>query len=126
MTPTKDELRELDDLCDAVVDRIAGLTNAHPSQNLFHTDLKLKASRIIRDVVTHRTAALEKENAELKASCITRIGKSANGEAFVVYLRDGQKITIGRGRGTVGAARLEVSQQAIIAAATTPRQEDGR
>jgi len=47
--------------------------------------------------------------------CITRIGESA-GKAFVVYLRDGTKITVGRDKTTKGPSWLVVEQQAKIIA----------
>lgn len=47
------------------------------------------------------------------APCITRIGES-NGKAFVIYLRDGTKIVVGRDKTTKGPAWLEVQKQAKI------------
>lgn len=47
-------------------------------------------------------------------SAITRISKNSNGEAFAVFLSDGQKITIGRDKGVKGKVWLEISRQAQI------------
>lgn len=49
------------------------------------------------------------------APCVTRIGDS-NGKAFVVYLRDGTKITVCRDKTTKGPAWLEVQPQSKIVA----------
>ncbi len=49
------------------------------------------------------------------APCVTRIGRSM-GKAFVVYLRDGTKITVGRDKTTKGPAWLEVKEQSKITA----------
>lgn len=61
--------------------------------------------------------------AELEAAvgipCITRIGKGMDDLAFVVYLRDGKKITVGRDGRTSGPAWLKVEDQLRIGTAET-------
>lgn len=61
-----------------------------------------------------KRAALARRNCS-DAPLITRVGES-NGKAFVVYLRDGTKITVGRDATTKGPAWLIVSQQSKIVA----------
>lgn len=49
--------------------------------------------------------------------CATRVGRGADGLAFVVYLSDGTKVSVGRDPSTRGRAWLEIGPQARIAAA---------
>jgi len=50
------------------------------------------------------------------APCVKRIGSGPDGKAFVIYLTDGTKITVGRDKSTNGPAWLEISETPIIIA----------
>jgi hypothetical protein len=54
--------------------------------------------------------------ATCSTACITRVGRSPDGKAFVVYLRDGMKISVGRDKRTKGPAWLEVKEQSKLVA----------
>lgn len=54
--------------------------------------------------------------------CISRIGTGKDNKAFVIYLSNGLKITVGRDKTTKGSAWLEISQQAVIKPATKSNQ----
>lgn len=75
----------------------------------------------------HKTACAVLENmrsqkrksanvqAELSAP-IALVGRGSDGNAHIVYLSDGTKISVGRDRTTKGPAWLEISQQSKITA----------
>lgn len=48
--------------------------------------------------------------------CITKVLRNDDGKAFCVYLKDGNKITIGRTSETKGPAWLGIGKQAVIRA----------
>lgn len=71
------------------------------------------------------------KEAVLAASCITRVSRNSDGLAFAVYLRDGQKITIGRdGTGSVWLRiddqdRIRTALSSSVEAAQSPESLSG-
>lgn len=62
--------------------------------------------------VLHYKKQMESES----GMCITKVLRSDDGKPFCVYLKDGNKITVGRTKDTKGPAWLGIGKQSVIRA----------